>query len=78
MIILSAAAILAFMLPKAGAEAAEDHALENREEVLQFLESAFEAQTSLSEEPRSPLSLRRRRKWSLILKKFLYLNIFQQ
>jgi hypothetical protein len=52
-IILWAAPILAFMLPVAGAEAAEDHGLENREEVLQFLESAFEAQTSLSEEPRS-------------------------
>ncbi|MGD6875570.1 DUF3993 domain-containing protein [Bacillus infantis] len=53
MIILPAAAILAFMLPLAGAEAAEGQAPENREEVLQFLESAFEAQTSLSEEPRS-------------------------
>ncbi|MCA1040994.1 DUF3993 domain-containing protein [Bacillus infantis] len=51
--ILLAAVILAVMLPMAGAKAAEDHVLENRGEVLEFLESAFEAQTSLSEEPRS-------------------------
>jgi hypothetical protein len=53
LIILPLAAIMALLVPIAGAEAAEGKALENREEVMQFVENAFEAQTSLSEKPRT-------------------------